>query len=169
MARVRLLTATASHLSALLRSPQDLSALLGVPVPAGWPEFPEAVPATLRILTEHPGQAPWWMHLFLDADSGLLVGSGGFAGPPVDRTVEVGYEIAPEHRRCGFATAAVRALLAAAAASGEVDRVVAHTRDGDERSGGVLRAAGFAQVARVEHPEEGTLLRWERDVPGPGE
>jgi RimJ/RimL family protein N-acetyltransferase len=86
-------------------------------VPAGWPEFPEAIGFTIAKLEERPDEAQWWMHLFFDAD-GLLVGSGGFVGPPVDGVAEIGYEIAPEFRGRGYATAAARAMVAKAARAG---------------------------------------------------
>ncbi len=60
------------------------------------------------------------MQFFVDDATRRLVGSGGFASPPVERTVEIGYEVAPEFRGHGFGTAAARALVERAVASGEV-------------------------------------------------
>ncbi|MGD8167009.1 GNAT family N-acetyltransferase [Herbiconiux sp. P16] len=167
MARVRLLPAATLHLEAFLRDPQELSALLGCPIPAGWPEFPEAIPHTLAVLENRPDESGWWMYFFLDAESGALVGSGGFAGAPVDRQVEIGYEIAPEHRRRGYATAAVLALIDRAVSSGEVDRMLAHTLRADERSPAVLRASGFAETGQRVDPDDGELTVWLRRVGAP--
>jgi len=164
MTRIRLITATSTHLTAFLRDPQELASLLGSALPGGWPEFPEAIPNTLDELEKNPDDADWWMHFFVDADTGDLVGSGGFAGRPKDRCVEVGYEIAPSLRRRGYATAAANALIAKALASGEVESVIAHTLASDDRSAGVLRATGFAEVARVTHPDDGELVRWRRGL-----
>jgi hypothetical protein len=36
------------------------------------------------------------MQFFVDLANGQLVGSGGFAAPPMGRTVEIGYEVAPD-------------------------------------------------------------------------
>lgn len=162
MTRIRLIPATPDHLTAFLRDPHELAALLGSALPDGWPEFPEAIPHTLDELQKNPDDADWWMHFFLDAETGALVGSGGFAGRPEDRCVEVGYEIAPSYRRQGYATAAANALIAKALASGEVESVIAHTLASDERSAGVLRATGFTEVAHVTHPDDGELVRWRR-------
>lgn len=164
MARIRLVTATPSLLEAFLVSPSALASALGSDIPDGWPHFPEAIPNTLAILTDRPDEAEWWMSFFLDDTSGALVGSGGFAGPPVDGCVEIGYEIAPAHRRQGLATAAVRALLERAVDSGSVRRVIAHTLSADERSAGVLLAAGFAAGDSLEDPDAGAVTRWERSV-----
>lgn len=162
MAHVRLIPATPTHLAAYLRDPQELADLLGSPVPDGWPEFPEAVPFTRDVLEQHPEQAAWWMHFFVDDATGRLVGSGGFSGPPQDRTVEIGYEIAPAHRRRGLASAAAEALVEQARRSGEVDVVVAHTLAADERSVGVLRRCGFTESGRLTDPDEGEVVRWAR-------
>ncbi len=162
MTRLRLAPATETLLSSLARSAEEFARLIGSPVPPGWPEFPEAISHTLTRLQEAPADSAWWMYFFIDAESGLLVGSGGFAGPPVDGVVEIGYEIAPTFRRRGYATAAARELVHLAARSGSVTEVVAHTLRGDERSPGVLRAAGFERSEVLLDPEHGEIDRWRR-------
>jgi ribosomal-protein-alanine N-acetyltransferase len=164
MAFVRIIPATPTHLSAYLQDPQHLATLLGSPVPEGWPEFPEAIPFTLEVLEARPAESEWWMYFFVDDATGALVGSGGFAGAPSDGQVEIGYEIAPAFRRRGYATAATNALIQKAIESGEVQRIVAHTLVSDERSAGVLRAAGFTECEHVTHPEDGELVRWHRSI-----
>ena len=57
-------------------------------------------------------------------------------------------------------TAAARALGQRAAASGEVDHVIAHTRPGPNASTGVLVSLGFEHVADQEDPEVGTVWEW---------
>jgi RimJ/RimL family protein N-acetyltransferase len=135
--------------------------LIGSPVPNGWPEFPEAIRFTLEHLRNAPEtDHPWSMQFFVDAASGRLLGSGGFAARPVDRAVEIGYEVAPEFRGRGFGTAAARALLERAVASGEIDHVVAHTLPGPNASTGVLVSLAFEHVADQEDPEVGTVWEW---------
>lgn len=152
-----MLPATVEHLDALSRDAPSFSALIGSPVPAGWPEFPEAVDFTLARLRHHPDEFQWWMHLFL-AD-GVLVGSGGYVGPPVDATVEIGYEIAPAFRGRGLATAAARALIVKAGE--QVTTVLAHTAPAESASTGVLRRLGFRLSREVPHDELGIAWRWE--------
>ena len=164
MSEVRLIESTPAHLEALLDSRSALAEMLHSPVPDGWPMFPEAVQFTLDVLRRHPEQQSWWMHFFLDAGTGALVGSGGFAGPPSEGTVEFGYEIAPEFRRRGYASAAARAMVAKAQTSGLVDRMIAHTLLGDPASSGVLRASGFEHVGDVPDPEQGTVSEWARTL-----
>jgi ribosomal-protein-alanine N-acetyltransferase len=165
MPRVRLATATTDHLSGFLHDPRQLAEILETPIPKGWPVFPESFPVTLDILRERPSEAAWWMYFFLDADSGELVGSGGFAGPPREGQVEIGYEIAPGFRRAGYATAATRALIALARRSGEVDVVIAHTLTSYPASAGVLRASGFLEADHVVDPDHGDITRWQFVIP----
>jgi RimJ/RimL family protein N-acetyltransferase len=159
--QVRLLAATEELLSALKGDRALFSELVGSPVPDGWPEFPEAIDFTLEHLrTASEADRLWSMQFFIDQATGRLLGSGGFAAPPVDRAVEIGYEIAPEFRGRGFGTAAARALVERAVASGEVDHVRAHTLPGPNPSTGVLVSLGFEHVGDREDPEVGTVWAW---------
>lgn len=158
MTDVTLIPATLEHLQAYQQDKQTFATLVGGEIPDGWPEFPEAIGFTADKLREHPDEAHWWMHFFVN--DGTFVGSGGFTGPPQDRTVEIGYEIAPAFRGRGLATAAAQAMIDKALATGEVDSVIAHTLAQDNPSTGVLRKLGFSQEATVTDPEEGDVWRW---------
>jgi [ribosomal protein S5]-alanine N-acetyltransferase len=158
---IRLVPATIELLTALGQDRVRFAELVGSPAPDGWPEFPEAIPYTLEQLrAAAPADRGWTMQFFVDAGTGALVGSGGFATAPVGRAVEIGYEIAPAHRGRGLGTAAARALVETAVASGEVDEVVAHTLPGPNPSTAVLVAVGFEQVAEQHDPEAGTVWEW---------
>jgi RimJ/RimL family protein N-acetyltransferase len=159
--QVRLVSATVPLLDALNEDRTLFCELIGSSVPDGWPEFPEAIGFTLEHLqTAAEVDRPWSMPFFVDHETGRLLGSGGFAAPPVDRAVEIGYEVAPEFRGRGFGTAAARALVKRAVASGEVDHVIAHTLPGPNPSTGVLVSLGFEHVAGKEDPEVGTVWEW---------
>lgn len=155
---MRVVPATLEQLGAYERNREEFAALVGSPVPAGWPQFPEGLEYTAMTLRAHPDQAEWWMHLFFDGDA--LVGSGGFVGPPDDGVVEIGYEIAPEYRGRGHATAAAQAMADKARAAG-VHTVIAHTLPTDNPSTGVLRKLGFRLWGEVTDPDEGPVWRWE--------
>jgi RimJ/RimL family protein N-acetyltransferase len=161
---VVVLPATVEHLKALRADRLGLAALLGSCVPDGWPEFPEAVDFTLARLAEHPHEADWWMHFFLADGAAVLIGSGGFVGPPVNGVVEIGYEIAPAFRERGLATAAARALIDKAVASGRVRTIIAHTRPDENPSTGVLRRLSFRCRGEFTDPLEGPVWRWELPV-----
>jgi len=166
---VILVPASVELLHALNEDRARFGELIGSPVPDGWPEFPEAVSFTLEHLRTAPeAERPWSMQFFVDDATGRLLGSGGFAAPPADRTVEIGYEVAPEFRGQGLGSAAARALVERAVTSGEVDRVVAHTLPGPNPSTGVLVALGFEHVADQEDPEVGTMWEWSWTAPAGG-
>ena len=167
--QVRLVAATVPLLQALADDRSQFSELIGSPAPEGWPEFPEAVGFTLEQLQNAPeADRAWSMQFFVDHASERLVGSGGFAAPPRGRTVEIGYEVAPEFRGQGFGSAAARALVDRAVASGEVDHVVAHTLPGPNASTGVLLALGFAHVEDQEDPDVGVVWEWRWTRPTTG-
>jgi RimJ/RimL family protein N-acetyltransferase len=161
---IRLLPATAPLLEAFVASRERFGDLIGSPVPDGWPEFPEAIAFTLAQLADPDADPAWTMQFFIDEDTGLLVGSGGYVTPPVDRTVEIGYEVAPEFRGRGLGVGAARALVDGAVRSGDVDHVVAHTLPGPNASTGVLASLGFRHTGEQTHPEEGTVWGWELAV-----
>ena len=94
----------------------------------------------------------------------MLVGSGGFVGPPDHGVVEIGYEIAPEFRRRGYATAATRAMVAKAAVAGGVHTVIAHTLAHENPSTGVLRRVGFRFAGEWPDQEQGAVWRWDQPV-----
>lgn len=102
------------------------------------------------------------MQFFIDKTTGKLLGSGGFAAPPSDRIVEIGYEIAPQFRGLGFGTAAALALVEKAMASDQVDQVMAHTLPGPNPSTGVLVSLGFEHTTDQEDPEVGVVWEWVR-------
>jgi RimJ/RimL family protein N-acetyltransferase len=159
--KVRLVPATVPLLEALDNDRALFAESIGSPVPDGWPEFPEAIDFTLEHLRNAPeADRAWSMQFFVEPATGRLLGSGGFASRPVDRTVEIGYEVAPAFRGQGFGTAAARALIERAVTSGEVDHVIAHTRPGPNPSTGVLMSLGFEHVGDQDDPEIGTVWEW---------
>ena len=159
--QVCLLAATEPLLNALKDDRTRFGELIGSSVPDGWPEFPEAIDFTVEHLRTASEADRWWsMQFFVDAATGRLLGSGGFAAPPSERTVEIGYEIAPQFRGRGFGAAAARALVDRAVASGEVDHVLAHTLPGPNPSTGVLVSLGFEHTDDHEDPQVGVVWEW---------
>jgi [ribosomal protein S5]-alanine N-acetyltransferase len=156
---VDLLPATVEQLEALQSDPTAFGRLICSPVPEGWPEFPESIAFTVDRLREHPDEGDWWMHFFLSGD--VLIGSGGFVGPPEDGSVEIGYEIAPAFRGRRLGAAAAKALVDKARATSLVHVVIANTLAHENPSTGVLRRLGFRWAGEHADPEEGRVWRWE--------
>ena len=158
--RLQLTPATPDLLAAALEGPAPLAAALQARVPPTWPpEFLDspALEFTRDRLTEAPQNGEWWMYFIVlpAARERLLIGSGGYKGPPADGTVEVGYGIVSDHRRQGYASEAVRGLLARAFLMAEVRRVIAETLPELTASIGVLRKCGFELIG--EGSEAGVI------------
>lgn len=157
-ARLALVPASGELLTAALDGPEALAAGLGARVPPTWPpEFvdPPALEFTRDRLALAPDQRDWWMFFVVLASTGdgpVLVGTAGYKGPPTDGAVEIGYSIVSDHRRRGYASEAVRGLLARAFGVRQVHRVVAETLPELAPSIAVLRKCGFAPAGEGSEP-----------------
>jgi len=110
-----------------------------------------------------------WVHGFrlVHRDTGIVVGSCMFKGPPIDGVVEIAYGIAPEQRSKGYATEAARGLVSFALASGDVSLVRAHTLPESGASQRVLTKCGFQKVGEVIDPDDGLVWRFEKAIREP--
>jgi ribosomal-protein-alanine N-acetyltransferase len=128
MPAISIRPATVSELQNALDDRTALADAIGGSVPDGWPEKEAMFKFAAERLKEHPHEADWRVYLFFN-EAGILVGSGGYQGPPSgskpDRIVEIGYEIGPAFQRHGLGTAAVSALVGHARDTGAVDTVIA--------------------------------------------
>jgi len=106
-----------------------------------------------------------WVHGFrmVHRDSGAVVGTCAFKGPPTEGMVEIAYGVEPEEQGKGFATEAARALVAYALTFGEVRLVSAHTLPESNASTRVLEKCGFRRIGEVIDPEDGRVWRFERE------
>ena len=104
--------------------------------------------------------------LFLDDQSGRVVGSGGFRFAPRDRLVEIGYGVSAGFRCRGYATEGVTLLADEAFASGFVDEVHANTAQSNRPSQRVLEKAGFVNYGSGEDAE-GPIFLWKKARAGP--
>jgi len=152
--RLKLLPATPALARAELEDRDEFSRLLGAKVPGDWPpEFlADALPYFLEQLERNPQLSGWlsWYWISQDGHEPILIGSGGFKGPPLlDGTVEIGYSILPELRGRGYATEAARRLVRWAFAHRRVTRVVAEADPANARSVRVLDKLGFRRVDGV--------------------
>ncbi len=136
--------------------------------PDDWPDDHDRrfLAFRLRQTGDDPGRAPWLVRAIVLPESREMVGHIGFHGPPginarrEPEAVEVGYTVFPEHRRQGYATEAVRALLAWAREQG-VDRFIASVAPANEPSLRLVRRLGFAEVGSHWDDEDGEELEFE--------
>jgi len=105
-----------------------------------------------------------WVHGFVaqHRETGVVVGQGGFKGPPEDGIVEVAYGTEPDHRGKGYATETAAALADYAFTFDDVRTVIAHTLPDSTASQRVLFKCGFQHVGEVVDPDDGVVWRFEK-------
>jgi len=139
---------------------------LGFEVPDDWPNEHDRrfLAFRLRQARAEPERARWFVYaIVLD---GAMIGHIGFHGPRgsnarKDRqAVEIGYTVFEPHRRQGYATEAVRALLDWTRAQG-VERVIASVGPQNEPSLALIRRLGFREVGSHWDDEDGEELEFE--------
>jgi uncharacterized protein (DUF924 family) len=152
------------HVSIVLRpvSPEAADAIL-----AG------RAPPDVRVEEDHPTEfsagvakqagkgsplGPFFIHR---ADDDVVVGEigGGVTSPGV---AEIGYAIVRSCWARGYATTAVRELVALARANAAIERVVAHAPLDRPASGRVLAKAGFTLAGETDDEHEGVKMRVQR-------
>lgn len=110
-------------------------------------------------IARDPASAPWVARAVVDAQSGAVVGHGGFHGPPdAAGTVEVAYSVDPAWRRRGYARAILAALLERAAREPSVRTVRASIRPDNAGSLATIAGFGFRKSGEQWDPEDG--LEW---------
>lgn len=157
-----LLPASAAHLAALLDGDGTFERAFGIQVVPGYVEFDGALRHSLDQVTAGGVDPRWMTHLFIHREDFVLVGLGGFKGPPAKGTVEIGYGIAPSYRGRGLGVAA-SALVEIASRRG-VDRVIAHTIARPNPSTRVLQSLGFTRIRELHDSDLGTIWRWGRST-----
>jgi RimJ/RimL family protein N-acetyltransferase len=144
--------------------------LLDATLPLEWPGDATARTLRRRIrqLDADPSQQPWLLRAMLTREPGrpaTLVGRIGFHAPPDARgALEIGYAVEPAHRRRGYATEAVAAMLAWAQREHGIRHFVASVSPTNVASLAVIRKFGFAQTGTQWDDEDGEELVFELHV-----
>jgi RimJ/RimL family protein N-acetyltransferase len=148
-------------------TPVTLAALIAGDLPAasasaGIPLTPYLVDeswlwrARLEEVERDPVRGDWIARAAVAEPGGVVVGHGGFHGPPDERgVVEVAYSVDPLHRRRGYAKAMLRALLERADADPSVTAVRASIRPDNKGSRAVIAGFGFKKIGEQWDPEDG--------------
>ena len=103
-----------------------------------------AVEAFVRAVDNGADPGAYGVYQLVRSSDEMVVGDIGFHGPPNRRrSVTVGYGLAPGARRQGYATEALRAVLAWALAQPEVASVEADTTHANLPSQRVMERAGM--------------------------
>lgn len=118
-----------------------------------------------RQAVETPDDLPWVTGILWDDDEARPVGKAGFHGAPdADGMVEVGYAIAPEHRRQGYARAALETLLERARREPDVTTLRATISPTNAASLGLIGEYPFVEVGEQWDDEDGLEIIYELPV-----
>jgi RimJ/RimL family protein N-acetyltransferase len=110
-----------------------------------------AVEAFLRAIDNGTDPGAYGVYQLVRASDGRVVGDIGFHGPPnPSGSVTVGYGLAPAARGQGYATEALRALVAWALAQPEVTSIEADTTHANLPSQRVMERAGMRLYDRSD-------------------
>lgn len=163
--RLELISATEKMLEAELEGRMRLQQVLNAQVPTSWPpELYDAAAArsALSSIRSTPDSAEWGVHYFLVQanpwQTAVLIGAGGYKGPPEDGAVEIAYSVVPDKQRRRYGLEAVEGLVSHAFSRPAVRRVVAHTPADGAASIGLLEKAGFR---RVDEEEDAETIRYQ--------
>jgi RimJ/RimL family protein N-acetyltransferase len=127
------------------------------------PEWRSVWQRRARQVHDDPGCSSWVTGVIWDDERQLAVGRAGYHGPPDPLgMVEVGYAVDPAHRRCGYARAALEALLQRAADEPDVCTVRATIRPDNLASSELVTQYGFVEVAQQWDDEDGVEIVYER-------
>ena len=167
--RLFLIPHAPEHLRALIESSESYEQRSGMKPANGLRDFivSDAVsPEWLATLESAAGADPWrFGFAVVHRESGLVIGNAGLTGPPdADNAVEIAYGIVPEYEGRGYATEAAAALLAWVVRNGRVTTARAHTLPERNASTRVLEKCGFRHLGAVNHPTDGLIWRWEKQL-----
>jgi [ribosomal protein S5]-alanine N-acetyltransferase len=151
---------------------EDVSAVLGGQRRADWAvDFPAEGDQFIAQLLARTGlpaddRARRFGHrLVVERGTGAVVGGIGCFGPPQDGEVEIGYGIVPSRQRRGYATEAVRAVVANVLQD-EVQTVTAHVDLDNPASIRVLEKSGLALCSQNQ---DQATYHIRRSDPGDGD
>ncbi len=121
---------------------------------------------TLAELNHDPGYAAWGSRAIILRRTGTVAGTIRFHERPTPdrphpfggRAAELGYEIAPPHRRQGYATEAATAMMRWAAAEAGISRFILAIAPTNAPSQAVAARLGFVrigqQIDEIDGPED---------------
>ena len=148
----------------------DFAALLRDEAPAPYrlcdsPLAPPEVLAMLRGLTDQIRQT-FSPSAWMIVEDGEIVGliSPTRTLDAADRSLRIGYGVAPTRQGRGVATRAVADLAAWARDDHRVQALTAETSVDNPASQAVLRGNGFMAVGEREDSEDGPLIVWRLEV-----
>ena len=110
----------------------------------------------LEDIAGDPESLDWIARPAVAEPEGVVIGHGGFHGPPdQEGVVEVAYSVDPAYRRRGYATAMLAELLRRAGADPSVHAVRASIRPDNAGSKATIAGFGFKKIGEQWDPIDG--------------
>jgi ribosomal-protein-alanine N-acetyltransferase len=125
------------------------------------PEEASGAIAATSALYESVGYTPPWI-CYVATTGDRAVGTCGFTAAPRNGRVEIAYFTFPNYEGKGIATQMARQLVAIARDADREVVVTANTLPARNASHRILEKLGFECVGPREHPEDGTVLEWQK-------
>ena len=134
---------------------------LGICLSDDWPaaDYAEALPTMIRRIEQDPSAAVWDGIIVHKADRLTIGGMGFHGGPDETGCVEIGYDVVPAYRNCGYATEMAHQLMAWASAQPRIRAIKAGCFYNNIGSIRVLEKVGMRCIDR-----EGEMLLWEKQL-----
>ena len=169
ISRLRLVPHEPEHLRALIQGPEPYARASGMTPANGLRDFivsPDVSAEWMAALQSATDADPWkYGFAVVELATGLVIGNAGFVGAPdAAGVVEIAYGIVPEFQGRGYATEAAEALVAYARNDEWTRTICAHTLPAKNASTRVLEKCGFRHISELEHPTDGSIWRWEREL-----
>lgn len=134
--------------------------------PAAPPYMADALPVVRDRLRERPEETHWWNWLVVERQTNEAVGSVAFGGPvSAEGAVLVGYAIYTEYEGRGYATEAVKAMIAWAFTQPGVREVRALAPVWNTPALRVAENVGMRPVASEEDDDVGEVLLYAVTAP----
>jgi RimJ/RimL family protein N-acetyltransferase len=161
--RMSLVALTADALDELL---VGAAVVAGVAIPSSWPNAEPDQASLVRHfsaqLRDEPSLFQWRFRLMADRTTGAMIGHCGFHDPPQSGLLELGYTVLERHRRQGYATEAICALMNEAASEHGIHRFRLAISPTNVASTSLALHLGFDCVGEQIDPDDGLELLYER-------
>jgi ribosomal-protein-alanine N-acetyltransferase len=156
--RLKLIPFTLELKKLALHDRERIADELGIHLSNDWPaaDYLEALPIFIRRGEEDPFGAIWDGIIVHKADRLAIGGMGFHSGPDDTDAVEIGYDIVPAYRNCGYATEMAQRLIAWAFTQPRIIVVKAGCFSHNIGSVRVLEKVGMHCISRNDN-----ALYWE--------